>query len=136
MPEIKAYEAYAYRGSEEGKSDPFELFYQQRAAKNNQIVDVIPDYMRMEIENRNKEELEQYELDSLRLVGTMDDSNENWGVIQDPDGVVHRVKVGNYAGRNIGKIVNIFEDHIELREIVRNSDGRWEERQAALALVE
>jgi Tfp pilus assembly protein PilP len=39
-------------------------------------------------------------------------------------------------GRNIGKIVNIFEDRIELREIVRNNQGRWEERQAALALIE
>ena len=29
-----------------------------------------------------------------------------------------------------------FEDRIEVREIVRNSQGRWEERQAAIALVE
>jgi type IV pilus assembly protein PilP len=66
----------------------------------------------------------------------MEDDNEHWGIIVDPDGIVHRVNVGNYMGRNIGKIVNIFEDKIELREIIRNSQGRWEERQAALALIE
>jgi len=48
---------------------------------------------------------------------------------------VHRVRVGNYLGRNIGKILNIQEDSIELREIIKNVDGRWEERQAALALA-
>ena len=39
-------------------------------------------------------------------------------------------------GKNIGKILNIFEDRIELREIVKNSNGRWVERQAAIALAE
>jgi len=92
--------------------------------------------MEMEIKNRNREELEDFELDSLKMVGTMEDENENWGVVIDPDGIVHRVSVGNYMGRNIGKIVNVFEDRIELREIVKNNQGRWEERQAALALIE
>jgi Tfp pilus assembly protein PilP len=32
--------------------------------------------------------------------------------------------------------VNIFEDRIELREIVLDSEGRGEERQASIALVE
>jgi len=92
--------------------------------------------MEDELRNRNKEELEQYELDSLRMVGTMDNGETNWGIIQDPDGAVHRIRVGNYMGRNTGKVLNVFEDRIEVREIVRNSQGRWEERQAAIALVE
>jgi Tfp pilus assembly protein PilP len=39
-------------------------------------------------------------------------------------------------GRNIGKIINVFEDRIELREIVQDSNGRWDERQAAIVLIE
>ncbi len=70
------------------------------------------------------------------MVGTMESEDNQWGIIQDPDGVVHRIKVGNYMGRHTGKILNVFEDRIEIREIVRNSQGRWEERQAAIALVE
>ena len=49
---------------------------------------------------------------------------------------VHRVQVGNYLGRNFGKILDIQEDRIDLREIVKDADGRWEERQASLALLE
>ena len=89
-----------------------------------------------EIKNRNREELEQFELDSLRMVGTMENADENWAIINDPDNTVHRVKVGNYMGRNIGKIMNIFEDRVELREIIQDSNGRWDERQAAIVLVE
>jgi type IV pilus assembly protein PilP len=92
--------------------------------------------MEEEIKNRNKEELEQYELDSLRMVGTMENGENQWGIIMGPDGAVHRIKVGNYMGRNTGKVLNVFEDRIELREIVKNSEGRWEERQATIALVE
>ena len=137
LPEIKPYEAYAYQSAIEDRLDPFQLFYQQRQAKTEDITDTgLTKELEMEIKVRNREELEQFELDSLKMVGTLEDEEELWGIIVDPGGIVHRVSVGNYAGRNIGKIVNIFEDRIELREIVRNSQGRWEERQAALALIE
>ncbi|MEX2352951.1 MAG: pilus assembly protein PilP [Gammaproteobacteria bacterium] len=137
LPEMRPYEPYTYKSGAEGKVDPFQLFYRQRQARQDEVVDTgLTPEMEMEIKNRNREELEQFELDSLRMVGTLEDTQENWGIIVDPDGIVHRVRVGNYVGRNIGKIVNIFEDRIELREIVRNSQGRWEERQAAIALNE
>jgi type IV pilus assembly protein PilP len=137
LPEIKPYEAYAYQSAAEGRVDPFELFYQQRQAKAQEVADTgLTKELEMEIKIRNREELEQFELDSLKMVGTLEDQEQLWGIIVDPGGIVHRVTVGNYAGRNIGKIVNIFEDRIELREIIRNSQGRWEERQAAIALVE
>jgi type IV pilus assembly protein PilP len=137
LPEIRPYEAYTYVSAAEGRIDPFQLFYQQRPAKTEDVADTgLTRELELEIKVRNREELEQYELDSLKMVGTMEDEEQLWGIIIDPDGIVHRVTVGNYAGRNIGKIVNIFEDRIELREIVRNSQGRWEERQAAIALIE
>jgi len=137
LPEMKPYEAYTYKSAAENRVDPFQLFYQQRQARPEEVADTgLTSEMEMEIRNRNREELEQFELDSLRMVGTLQDTQENWGIVVDPGGMVHRVKVGNYAGRNIGKIVNIFEDRIELREIIRDSEGRWEERRAAIALNE
>ena len=137
LPEIKPYEAYAYKAADAGARDPFQPFYVQREEDVADIKDSgLTKELEQEIKNRNREELEQFELDSLRMVGTIQDPDDNWGIIRGPDGVVHRVKVGNYIGRNIGKIVNIFEDKIELREIVQNSQGRWEERPAAIALVE
>lgn len=137
LPEIKPYEAYSYKSGKEGGVDPFYLFYQQRPVQTEEIVDTgLTPEMEMELRNRNREELEEYELDSLKMVGTMEDEAEYWGIIISPDGIVHRVSIGNYLGRNVGKIVNIFEDRIELREIVKTNQGRWEERQAALALIE
>lgn len=138
LPEFKPYEAYAYKSASEGLRDPFQAFYQRRADVDTKVDENagLTSAMEREIRNRNREELEKYELDSLRMVGTMTNDGNNWGVIADPDGNVTRVRVGNYMGRNIGKIVNIFEDRIELREIIQNNQGRWEERKAAIALIE
>jgi len=135
LPAIKPYEAYTYQGAKEDKRDPFQPFYQVRQAQQDQGDNsgLTPE-MEHEIKDRNREELEQYELDSLKMVGTMKDKNEEWGIILDPDGVVHRVKVGNYMGRHIGKITNIYEDHIDLREIVKTPQGHWQERKASIAL--
>ena len=137
LPEIKPYEAYAYMSAKENSRDPFEPFYQQRRDEVIAVKDTgLTKEMEAEIKNRNREELEQFELDSLRMVGTLENADENWAIINDPDNTVHRVKVGNYMGRNIGKIINIFEDRVELREIIQDSNGRWDERQAAIVLVE
>ncbi len=136
-PEIKPYEAYAYQSADQDARDPFRLFYQKDEEELIEEQDSgLTKEMEDEIRHRNKEELEQFELDSLRMVGIMENEDNQWGIIQGPDGVVHRIKVGNYMGRNTGKVLNVFEDRIEIREIIRNSQGRWEERQAAIALDE
>ena len=136
LPEIKPYEAYTYKSAQAGAPDPFVLFYQK---SHEAVADTkdsgLTEAMEREIKFRNREELEAYELDSLRMVGTLEDQSTQWAIIRDPQGTVHRVRVGNYLGKNIGKILNIQEDNIELREIIKNIDGRWEERQASLALA-
>jgi len=138
LPEIKPYEAYAYQSGAMEARDPFEPFYQARPpAAIEQAVDTgLSEEMEREIKHRNREELERFELDSVRMVGTIENNKTKWAVVLDPDGVVHRVKTGNYMGRNIGKIINISEDRVELREIVQDNQGRWEERQASIALAE
>lgn len=139
LPEIKPYEAYTYQSALAEAPNPFKLFFvlsKPEISSDVAVDDGLTPEMEREIKNRNREELEQFELDSLRMVGTLDNEANNWAIVLDPDGVVHRVKVGNYLGANIGKVINIFEDRIELREIVQDSSGRWEEREAALALIE
>ena len=138
LPEIKPYEAYAYQSGLSDAHNPFKLFYviKKTELESDGVNDALTPEVEREIKNRNREELEAYELDSLRMVGTLDDDDDEWGIVLDPEGAVHRVSVGNYLGVNIGKITHVHEDRIELREIIQNSDGRWEERQAALALIE
>jgi len=139
LPEIKPYEAYSYLSGEADGRNPFKLFFvldKPEIEASGVVDDGLTEEMAREIRNRNREELEQFELDSLRMVGTLDNQDNNWGIVLDPDGVVHRVSVGNYLGVNVGKVINIYEDRIELREIIQDSSGRWEEREAAIALAE
>lgn len=139
LPEIKPYERYLYQSADEGRRDPFEPFYDETAPTS--VAGPAGDpkeqaRFRDIIENRNKEELEQFELDSLRMVGILEDNSNLWGVIRDQQGTVYRVSVGNFMGRNNGRITEIREDAIELREIVPGTQGQLEERIAFLDLVE
>jgi type IV pilus assembly protein PilP len=138
LPPIKPYERYLYKAGNDGLRDPFESFFQKK--RDSEIVDRPDDPNQIrwntEVQTHNREELEQSELDALRMVGILEDNDELWGIIRANDGTVHRVQVGNYMGVNFGKILNIQEDRIDLREIVKDSQGRWEERQATLALSE
>ena len=138
LPPIKPYQRYLYQSAEKQLRDPFTPFMEQEA-KQEQVAeptDATQQAFSDEILAHNREELEGFELDSLRMVGTLQDDSELWGIVQDNAGTVHRVQVGNYLGRNFGKILNIQENKIELREIVKDADGRWEEREASLALLE
>ena len=137
VPYIKPYEAYTYKSAKENKRDPFIAFYTD-VSKNKEKqskTGLTPDQV-TEIYHRNQEELEEFELDSLRMVGTLRDAIQTWGLILDPEGAVHRVRSGNYIGRSTGKVTNIHENRVELREIIQNTQGRWEERIASIALVE
>lgn len=136
LPEMKPYERYLYQSAQAGTRDPFEPFYnagQERvAAKAEKPAQTKYLY---EIQDRNKEELEQFEIDSLRMVGTLQ-GRELWGIILDREGTVYRVKLGNYMGRNYGKIIYIDENRIDLRELISDEQGGWLERPVSLALIE
>ena len=85
---------------------------------------------------RNQEELERYALDSLRMVGTLEQQSEQWGIVKGPDGVIHRVRAGNFLGQNHGKIVEVTENRIRLLEKFPDRRGEWEDREAAISLSE
>ena len=138
LPPSKPYQRYLYQAGNQELRNPFHSFFRKKpdVPIEGTIVDADQQRMNEEIQTHNREELEQSELDALRMVGILEDNDELWGIIRDPVGAVHRVQVGNYMGSNYGKILNIKEDRIDLREIVKDSQGRWEERQATLALSE
>lgn len=139
LPPIRPYQRYLYQSAEAKLRDPFQTFLNK--APDQEVAlehrnDAVQQRYADEISAHNREELEGFELDSLRMVGTLQNNDELWGIIQDNAGTVHRVQIGNYLGRNYGKILNIQEERIELREVTKDPDGRWEERQASLALNE
>ena len=127
LPEIEAVEIFVYEPGD--RRDPFTPDAQ--TVPDEPLVDdngLAPD------PNRPKEELESHPLDSLRMVGTLEQDATRWGLIRTNDGTLHRVKVGNYLGQNNGQITDISAFH--LNEIVSDAPGQWRERAATVALTQ
>ena len=84
------------------------------------------------------EPLEAFPLDTLRMVGTIGWSRDGviWALVKDGEGTIHRVKVGNYMGKNYGKIMAISRAKLELVEIVPDGRGAYIERPSEIALSE
>ena len=72
------------------------------------------------------------------MVGTLQkqDSDTLWALISDNEGGVHRVKEGQYMGKNHGRVVGIQTGSISLIEIVPNGVGGWIERPRSVTLEE
>ena len=70
------------------------------------------------------------------MVGTLELGETNYGLIQDSDGLVHRVIPGNYMGQNDGRIVAIDDSKIQLVEIISDGIGGYLEREAAVSLAD
>ena len=87
---------------------------------------------------RPREALEEFPLDALAMVGTLEKGKVVWGVIsvRSAGGEMHRVKVGNHMGRNFGMITEITDEKIMLVELVRCSLGDWIERESVIKLRE
>jgi type IV pilus assembly protein PilP len=127
LPEIPQVDTFVYEPGE--RRDPFVMDDRTaQAAAPRPTGGVTPDPL------RRKEELERFSLDSLRMVGTLEQSDTRWGLVLAPDGILHRVQVGNYLGRNNGQITRIAPERIQLTEIVSDGPGVWRERESSIAL--
>ena len=122
LPEIKPYETYNYDPA--GIRSPFEPGDSGAGAAGG----IRPD------SSRTREFLEQYSLDTLRMVGTLRQGGRVFGLVQTKDGLVHRVATGNYLGQADGRITAITEAKISLTEIVPDGLGGFIERQANIGL--
>lgn len=126
LPEVKPYETFVYSAAT--MRSPF--MPSGPGGGPNGAPMVRPD------SKRNREFLEQFSLDTLKMVGTLKLGGSNYGLVQTKDGLVHRVVPGNYLGQADGKISSISPSKIELTEIVPDGLGGYIERPAALALTE
>jgi len=125
LPEVKPYETFNYAALDQ--RSPFEAGIPAAANAPNAIR---PD------SNRPREFLEQFSLDTLRMVGTVKLKGQLFGLVQTNDGLVHRVLPGNHLGQSDGRITAIEEGKVSLIEIVPDGMGGFIERPAALALSE
>ncbi len=121
VPKPQPYQAYTYQAG--GMRSPFLPVSKPGSGVSPNL-------------HRKKQFLEQFPLDSLQLVGEITVSGTTYGLIQDPQGLVHRVTVGNYMGQNNGKITAILPTEIRLTEIVPSGNGGWVKRPASLSLAQ
>ena len=126
LPTFKPFETYTY--NDVSKQDPFKPWDTQTAL--NVGGGIHPNL------NRRKGSLEAFPLDSLQMVGTLDFNHQRWAAVKAPDGIVYRVRAGNYMGKNNGKVTKVDNGKIELQEIVPNGVGGWDVRPAALVAKE
>ncbi|GAB4298944.1 MAG: pilus assembly protein PilP [Methylophaga sp.] len=130
IPVMKAYESFEYAAAD--LRDPFiPTVVDTPEALPEQLDDngLRPD------EKRRKEVLEQFALSELQFVGTLE-QDQIWALIRSPDGVIHRVQVGNHMGLNYGEILAISDTNLKLREIVPNGNGGFVERETTVSAVE
>jgi type IV pilus assembly protein PilP len=124
LPEVKPYEGFAYAARD--MRSPF----MPGGSGSSSASALRPD------SKRNREYLEQFSLDTLRMVGTLRLGGGNYALIQTKDGLVQRVLPGNYLGQNDGKVIDVAPTKITLIEIVPDGVGGYMERPASLALSE
>lgn len=85
--------------------------------------------------NRRREPLEAFPLDSMRMVGSVEREGQPTALLRVGD-LLYQVKVGDYLGQNYGRVTQISESDVGLREIVQDAAGEWIERNAQLQLQE
>ena len=127
LPEFLSYEAFAYSAS--NLRSPFE--------PPQVVKPVAPGLARSNVKpdpNRVKQFLEQFSVAQLQMVGTLSQRASVYGLIEDANGGVHRVRAGDYMGTDHGRILGIDENQIDIIEIVANGTGGWIERTRTVTI--
>lgn len=126
LPKVKSYETYSY--DESSLRDPFQAAVTRTVVKSTSKLR--PDM------KRQREVLEQFPLDTLNMVGSLEQGGDRWALIRAQDGTLYRTKKGRYIGQDYGKIIRVTESEIILQETVPDGLGGWVRRQATLSVSE
>lgn len=127
LPTIKTVAPFAYQASV--MRSPFEPpVVVRRVARTAGGPQVEPDF------NRVKQNLEQFPIAQLSMVGTLSQNGALFALVADSDGVVHRVRKGDFMGTDHGNVQSLTDVSIELVEIVSDGTGGWVQRARTVAL--
>lgn len=126
LPQIQPAPTFTYKAA--GRRSPF------APDTSGQRISTNPNAVKAPDTDRPREFLEQFPLDTLKMVGTLDSNGTTFGLVETKDGLIHRVQVGNHIGQNYGRITSINDSKISLVEIVPDGLGGYIKRPAAIAL--
>ncbi|WP_252176560.1 pilus assembly protein PilP [Endozoicomonas sp. 4G] len=125
LPTFTPYEAFTYRAS--GLRSPFEPPIKLKVSDRSLNSNVKPD------NRRTRQYLEQFDIETFALVGSISNDDGLWGLVRGDDGI-HRVRVGDYLGKNHGRITYIDDSELRIVEIVPAGSNLWIERPRSLRL--
>ncbi|MBO69215.1 MAG: hypothetical protein CL398_13035 [Acidiferrobacteraceae bacterium] len=125
-----------FRYSAQDMRDPFEPPTDAGITENSTSIDSTAVIVQPPNSGRERERLEDFALDSLEMVGTMVANKVVWAVIKAPDGTTHRASIGNFLGYNDGIVIHVdrIDGLVEVREIIQDSGGNWQERVSTLRI--
>ena len=125
LPEVRPYEPFEYAAFD--LLDPFvpRKIEPPRSAK--------PD-PRLPDPNRRKGPLEAFPLENLKMVGSLSQKKEFFALIKTPDNNLYRVKMGDFMGQNFGRVIDINESAVKLKELIQDSGNDWKEEERMLLL--
>ena len=128
LPEFKAYQPFTYGAS--NQRSPFEppIVLAPKSLGNKSNINIKPP------RNHVKQYLEGFPLAALAMVGSLRKDKLVYALIEDTDGVVHRVQIGDYMGDQWGQIESIEEARIDITEIVADGSGGWLRRPRTIEL--
>ncbi|MFZ5757317.1 MAG: pilus assembly protein PilP [Pseudomonadota bacterium] len=126
-PEFKAQPTFTYAAHK--LRSPFLPPSDEAMLPETEIKTVAPDL------TRPREYLEQFNIEALRMVGTIARANGPLvALIRDGSGSTQQVKVGNYMGKNFGRVISVEETRVSVVEIVPDGHDGWVERPRTIRL--
>ena len=128
LPPVRTFDPFIYAST--AMRSPFDEPVIVTTIEGTRDPDVKPDPLRV------KDFLESFNLDSLAMVGTLEQNGALWALVKDPSGGIHRVTVKNYIGKNHGKITAATTTQLNLVEIVGDGLGGWVQRPRTIKLSE
>jgi hypothetical protein len=72
--------------------------------------------------------LELFSLHTLRPVGYANWRGRFVALVERPDGLLDPTRVGDYLGRDYGKVMKIDAKGLDVREIIQDDEGTWIEK--------
>jgi len=125
LPEIRAFPVVAYET--EAMTSPFSA---AKIATREAVADKSPpDRI------RPRQPLEAFPIEDLKVVGVIVAGAVPYALIQTPPpNKPKHVRVGEFMGRNFGKITTITTEGVTVRETVKDAGGAWVEQEKVLAV--
>jgi type IV pilus assembly protein PilP len=85
--------------------------------------------------DRPKEPLETIPIDNIFFVGILKQDNRTKAMLK-IENKIYQVVIGNHIGQDYGKITEIKETGLTVRELIKDGENKWTEKIVTLPLKE